>query len=135
MTAELTDTIKMLADYYNYSDRMNDTQLQTYLSTLDDIPPEILELAAYDHIAQSQWFPKVSELREAAVRVQRNNARPIEYDEFKLEETSPLPYWRVISLFNASLRGDVAEVVLYANPQVTKILDLVSNEKESNPAP
>ncbi len=73
---------------------------------------------------------QMKKFRKKTARVQRNNARPIEYDEFEIEEPSTLPYWRVISLFNASLRGDVAEEVLYANHQVTKILDKVLAEKE-----
>ena len=41
--------------------------LQLYARLLVDIDPDLLRAAVLQHIATSKWFPKVSELREAAL--------------------------------------------------------------------
>jgi hypothetical protein len=40
--------------------------MRLYQRILQDIPDNLVEAACVDHIAQSQWWPKASELRERA---------------------------------------------------------------------
>ena len=40
--------------------------MRLYQRIMEDIPDALLEAACVDHIAQSQWWPKPSELRERA---------------------------------------------------------------------
>lgn len=42
------------------------SQLALWQQLLADIPGEVLKAAALQHMAQSQWFPAVAELRQAA---------------------------------------------------------------------
>jgi hypothetical protein len=65
-------------EYPDHVNKMSPEQLRNlrglYRETLADLDDETLRAAALRHIASSQWFPKVSELREAAVRVTRQPA-------------------------------------------------------------
>lgn len=42
-------------------------QLKLYALFLRDIQPDVLEAAAVQYIANNKWFPKIAELREAAL--------------------------------------------------------------------
>jgi hypothetical protein len=53
--------------------------LKLYARLLADVAPELLKAATLHHIATSKWFPKVSELREAALAL-------IAHDELSCEE-------------------------------------------------
>jgi len=44
-------------------------QVQLYERVLEDVPDAILETAALDIIASSEWFPKAAEVRRAAFRI------------------------------------------------------------------
>jgi hypothetical protein len=55
------------------------TALKLYARLLADIDPELLKAATLHHIATSKWFPKVSELREAALGL-------VTHDELSAEE-------------------------------------------------
>jgi hypothetical protein len=61
------------ANYPDHVNKLNVEQLRNlrdlYQQALADLDDETLRAAALRHISSSQWFPKVSELREAAVRV------------------------------------------------------------------
>jgi hypothetical protein len=63
------------ANYPDHFNKLNAEQVRSlrllYVQALADIDDETLRAAALRHISSSQWFPKVSELREAAVRVTR----------------------------------------------------------------
>jgi len=48
--------------------------MRLYLRALEDVPDDVLEAATLDHIAQSAWWPKVSELRERCFRLVANEA-------------------------------------------------------------
>lgn len=48
------------------ADKLADT-INAYHATLRDIPGDLLRSAALHHVTRSQWFPKVSELRDAAL--------------------------------------------------------------------
>ena len=64
------DTLVMLQEYYGK--QMNEIQVKVYLDTLDDIPADLLDLAAKHLIKTGHPFmPRVSELRRAAETVKR----------------------------------------------------------------
>ena len=53
-----------------YPDRKIDENTgKVYGKLLSDIPDGALVLAAEHHAASSKWFPKISELREAAFAI------------------------------------------------------------------
>ena len=59
------EIIKMLSEYYGKE--LNKTQVSVYMKTLNDIDPELLNMAA-EHLIKTghPFMPKVSELRIAA---------------------------------------------------------------------
>ena len=63
------------ANYPDHFNKLSTDQIRNlrdlYTQALADIDDETLRAAALRHISASQWFPKVSELRDAAVRVTR----------------------------------------------------------------
>ena len=64
------DVIQYLSDYYGKE--LSDGALDTYLGTLDDIPAELLDLAAKELIKTGHPFmPRVSELRKVASEIKR----------------------------------------------------------------
>ena len=72
------EIVAMLQEYYTPKKPLNDTQVNIYLETLNDIPPELLELAAKHLIKTGHPFmPKVAEIRKAIyaneVKQQWNN--------------------------------------------------------------
>ena len=59
------DVIQYLSDYYGKE--LSDSALDTYMGTLDDIPADLLDMAAKRLIKTGHPFmPKVSEIRKAA---------------------------------------------------------------------
>ena len=53
-----------------YPNRSRDQRtVQLYVERLSDIPVYLLDQAASQHIATSNWFPKIAELRAAAARI------------------------------------------------------------------
>jgi hypothetical protein len=60
--------LKTLLDAYPEK-RMERETLEVYIRHLEDIPPDLLRRAVEAHIKNSQWFPRVSELRQAAGRI------------------------------------------------------------------
>ena len=86
--------IQMLIDYFygdNSGNKFSDAKLKTYLKTLSDIEPDVLERAAFEYIkgAKEPYFPRVSELRKFSEQVQ---ATPAD-DEHKTM------YWNAMSAF------------------------------------
>jgi hypothetical protein len=78
------DVVKMLDDYYGKG--LTETQLKIYLDTLDDLPADLLNLAA-EHLIKTghPFMPKVAELRRAAETVKREgNYMPDYVDPLKL---------------------------------------------------
>ena len=64
------DVIQYLSEYYGKE--LTDGMLDTYLGTLDDLPPELVDMAAKHIIKTGKPFmPKVSELRVAAAEIKR----------------------------------------------------------------
>lgn len=49
------------------------SQLKLYALFLRDIQPEVLEAAAVQYISNNKWFPKIAELREAALTLLTHN--------------------------------------------------------------
>ncbi len=70
MTApqELIPILEQLSQAYPEKQLEAET-LQVYLDNLDDIPLYVLKAAVRRHIQSSQWFPRVSELRQSAARL------------------------------------------------------------------
>ena len=100
--SKVLSVLEMLSGYY--SKEPTDAQINIYLRTLTDIPDPILEQAAYDWIAQSQFFPRVNELRSSAQRVEENDGRTTKYQE------DEVPMWvRASSLLSANLRGIITD--------------------------
>lgn len=67
-TAAMIDVLELLSKAYPDRHPGADT-LEEYLRLLDDIPSWLLRRAARQHIEQSPWFPKISELRERAAKL------------------------------------------------------------------
>jgi hypothetical protein len=77
---EILKLLKILAATYPGYDLGEDTP-DIYYSVLKDIPFDVLKTAALDHISRSPWFPKVCELRKAAVDIAMDSRRfPNAYD-------------------------------------------------------
>ena len=49
--------------------RYEKNTLEIYLEHLADIPAQLLEQAARRHIQNSNWFPRIAQLREQAARL------------------------------------------------------------------
>ena len=70
----------MLSEYYGKD--MNDSQINTYLITLDDLPPELLDMAAKQLIKTGHPFmPRVVELRKAAGEIKREGKYSPKYED------------------------------------------------------
>jgi hypothetical protein len=53
-----------------YPEKRHDKQtLEIYLEHLADIPAQLLEQAARRHIQNSNWFPRIAQLRESAAQL------------------------------------------------------------------
>ena len=64
------DIIQEMSEYYGKE--LTASQIKTYLGTLDDIPPDLLDLAAKELIKTGHPFmPRVSELRKVASEIKR----------------------------------------------------------------
>ena len=64
------DVIQETAEYYGKE--MTPSMIKVYLGTLDDLPPELLDMAAKQIIKTGKPFmPKVSEIRVAAAEIKR----------------------------------------------------------------
>lgn len=64
------DVIQMMAEYYGKN--MTPSQINTYLTTLDDVPPDLLDMAAKHLIKTGHPFmPRVVEIRNAAGQIKR----------------------------------------------------------------
>ena len=64
------DIIQEIAEYYGK--QMSETQVKIYFDTLDDIPADLLDLAAKELIKTGHPFmPRVSELRKVASEIKR----------------------------------------------------------------
>jgi hypothetical protein len=73
---EILKTLKILGDIYsNY--HLSSSAVEVYVHLLADIPGEVLEQAALEHISRSTYFPTIAELRTAAFDI--------------LEAISPMP--------------------------------------------
>ena len=71
------DVIQYLSDYY--SKELSDSALETYLGTLDDIPADLLDLAAKELIKTGHPFmPRVSELRKVAGEIKRSGYEQVD---------------------------------------------------------
>ena len=64
------EVIQLMSEYYGKE--MSDGQVRVYNDTLDDLPPELLDMAVKKIIKTGKpWMPKVSEIRVAAAEIQR----------------------------------------------------------------
>lgn len=59
-----------------YDKKLSDVQAKLYVELLQDIDADRLEATAKYHMAQSPWFPKVSELREGAAALTLGAIQP-----------------------------------------------------------
>ena len=72
MASITTDAILTVLDFLScaYPDRRpGDATLDLYLQHLADIPAWLLRRAAEQHICESPWFPKISDLRQRCARL------------------------------------------------------------------
>ena len=65
---EVSETLAMLVDYYEYGDEMTPGKARLYVRSLVDLDSAALVEAVTEHVQASKWFPKISELREIAKR-------------------------------------------------------------------
>lgn len=70
---EILQIIHMLGYAYPNARIAEDT-LKVYLSLLNDLPADQLRTAACEHIARSNFFPSVAELREGVFRLRAHNS-------------------------------------------------------------
>ncbi len=75
---ETLDQIVKLQEYYNH--KLNPTQLDVWLDSLDHISPPRLEAMFKKCISTIKWFPKVSEFLQIQVEDEFGL-----HQEFKLE--------------------------------------------------
>ena len=62
---EVLKTVRLLGDAYpNF--QLSSATIDVYVRLLSDLPAELLEQAALDHVSRSAFFPTVAELRGAA---------------------------------------------------------------------
>jgi hypothetical protein len=73
---EILRVLKILGDVYS-SYHLSSSAVEVYVRLLADIPGEVLERAALEHISRSNYFPAIAELRSAAFDI--------------LEAISPIP--------------------------------------------
>ena len=66
--AAIFDLLKTLASAYPDRQVPRET-LKLYVQALEDIPAYILHRAVIAHIQESPWFPRISELRQRAVKI------------------------------------------------------------------
>lgn len=79
----VSQVFKMLSrTYVDYSSKnlsgagLTET-IKVYHRILEDIPDALLQAACIDHMASSQWWPKPSELRERAKRIELSNIKTL----------------------------------------------------------
>ena len=65
---QVLDVLTLLSQAYPEKSRSRDT-LELYIQNLADIPFRLLEKAIRQHIRVSNWFPRIAELRGAAVNM------------------------------------------------------------------
>lgn len=63
---EIIALLTMMEEVYTHREKLSDGAMLIYFRTLADIPFELLEAAALDHLSLCKWFPSVAELRERA---------------------------------------------------------------------
>jgi hypothetical protein len=100
---KVINMLEILCETYDKAPGKN--QAKVYLRTLKDVDNEHLETAVFDHIAASKFFPRVSELRAAALRVRQNSGRSTEYE--RMDEPRTI-FWRGMSAFSACLRQEIS---------------------------
>lgn len=71
---EITPILATLARAYPRFELTPET-IAVYCRLLADLDAGLLEAAAIDHAAKSQWFPSVYELRRAVVEIQKRGHR------------------------------------------------------------
>lgn len=103
------ETIFEVLDYLaaTYGKEPSDQQIGIYLAALADLDDDELRQAATECVKSSQWFPRISELRAAALRIHEHN------------QHNPDPrrlYWQAMSLQAMRLRGEISESQLEREP-------------------
>lgn len=85
---EALKIIQMLGEVYP-SYQLSKGAIKTYLRLLADLPPDLLEQAALDHMARSAFFPTIAELRAAAFELLESaHPGPSAYDAWgQVQET------------------------------------------------
>ncbi len=67
-TAEIMNCPEKLTSAYPGVERTRET-LDLYVEMLADIPGYVLKRAVEEYLVKANWFPKISELRQAAAKV------------------------------------------------------------------
>ena len=67
---DTSEVVRMMSEYYNKE--MTPTQVKVYIKTLNDLPVELLNMAA-EHLIKTghPFMPRVSEIRVAAREIKR----------------------------------------------------------------
>jgi hypothetical protein len=111
-TEEIYSLLETLAETYRETEKMSDTRLEVYALALADVPIDLLKLAVAEWIRKEKFFPRVSELRRLALQIQERGESESEFET----PVSSLrkAYWEAMQVFNASLRGELAEADVYS---------------------
>ena len=65
---EIMNSLERLTHAYPGKEQARET-MELYVEMLADIPGYVLKRAVEEYVAESTWFPKISELRQAAAKV------------------------------------------------------------------
>ena len=69
---EIVSSLKRLTHAYAGKEQARET-MELYIEMLADIPGYVLKRAVEEYIAEATWFPRISELRQAAEKVAGTN--------------------------------------------------------------
>lgn len=102
----ITEVLTILAENYDRKEKITDPKIDLFMKTMFDIQDDELETAAYDWIAESEWFPRPNQLRKSVEAVRNNNGKSVRYQD---PDKDRKVYWSAMGLYNASLKGDITE--------------------------
>ncbi len=107
---DVLKVLKLLGEVYpNY--QLSGSAVAIYVRMLSDLPAELIEQAALDHISRSTFFPTIAELRSAA------------FDILEAVQQNPSAYdaWRQVQMAIRCV-GHVGQPV-WDDPLTKKVVD------------
>jgi hypothetical protein len=109
---EVLRILKILGDIYP-SFQLNSSAVEVYVQLLADIPGQVLEQAALEHISQSTFFPAIAELRSAA------------FDILEAADPTPSDYEAWAEVQAEIRRAGHCNQPQFSNPLVKQAVELI----------